>query len=68
MSVANGHHPHDPEYWMAYLASSIAHALAVEPCEATRKMLRKSLGAFMRSKCCSTHLAEHIRSPLPKGR
>ena len=59
--ATNGHHPSDPEYWMAYLAAAIAHALEAEPCEAGRLMLRKNLNTFMRSKCCSTRLAEHIR-------
>ena len=66
MAATNGHHPHDPEYWMAYLAAAIAHALNAEPCEATRKMLRKNLNEFMRSSCCSAKLAEHLRAPMTR--
>lgn len=53
-------HPPDPEYWMAYLAATIAHALAAAPGD-TKRMLRGSLSKFMGSGCCSVRLAEDIR-------
>lgn len=52
-------HPPDPDYWTAYLASHIAHA--IPEAGHAKNTLRKALRAFIGSPCCSVALAEDIR-------
>ena len=61
MTGTSGRHPASGDYWAAYLAATISHAVRM-PHDHARRTLNKALGAFRRSPTCTPELLKILDS------